>query len=365
MKHPSQTTILLPLIAAAICFGAPSAHAESKTATVSPGKTEVVKFDGDPSGIYQLNIEATSGHTINDSDFTAEFKSSTLWQRNSKTSYNITYTTNPKPPGVSVEGDFERSGGDGGEGYSPNFFLVNVPNVDCEPEERELIVRHRAAQGGSFYDVKFEPNTGGTKSLWLASMRIYAYWENKEYGCNFVVGVCQNARFNASIKYSDNSSIGVSTSAYLLDGNYPDHANGSSGVQSGGTHAGKQYKWMYDHPSVTIKTSAELEYVSEVHYTLEAENFFMLIPEQGPPVSKMNVTWSSSGTATLVDDELQLSSHSSSPSVSQVTNIGAESERPPVSQGENANVYLNKRWKQLSGGPNSRAAQFLSNYNNH
>lgn len=122
---------------------------------------------------------------------------------------------------------------------------------------------------------------------------------------------------------------------------------------------------MRDHPSVTIQDPAELEYVSELHYTLEAENFFMLIPEQGPPISKMIVAWSSSGTVTRVNGELQLTSHSSSPSLSQVEKTGSESERPPISQGENAIVFGNKRWKRLSGGPDSLAAEYLSKYNKY
>ncbi len=356
MKHSSPLS-LIPLLAVAICLAAPAVQGETKTATVSPGKTEVVEFDGDPSGLYQLNIQATSGHTINDSDFTAEFKSNTLWQRQSKTSYNITYTENPNPPGVSVEGDFERSGGGGGEGYSPNFFLVNVPNVDCEPEETRMLARNMASQfAGS--NVRLDPSSSGAKILTLAGMRTYAYWKDKEYDCAFEIGICQNVKLNAHIRYSDNSSIGVSTNQYILDGGYPYHGN-----ETPGTASAEKFVFIYDQPAVSISSAGELQFVTELSYTLEAECFYMVIPEQGPPVSKMVATWSSSGTATLVNGELELTSHSSSPSKSEVTKSGSASDRPPVSQGEIANIYGNKYWQKLTGGANSRADQYIVNYN--
>jgi len=221
MKH-----YLIPLLPPALCvilyFAPPALFAASKTATVSPGKTEVVEFDEDPSGIYGVNIEAAIGHTIKNSDFTAEFKSTTLWQRNSATHYSITYVEKPKPPGVSIRGDFE-SGSGSGNGYSPNFFKVDVPELDCEPEERKLQVVNLAAINFE-EDVKFGPKAGGGYALWMAHMRITALWKDKEYDCPFTVAICQNIKFQLRIRYSDGSSIGVSTNTYLLDGDYPEYA---------------------------------------------------------------------------------------------------------------------------------------------
>lgn len=344
-----NTTLSVLLISVAATSSITKLLAETQTATVTPGSHEVVEFDGDESGLYQLNIQAGSGHTINDSDFTAEFKADTLWQRNSKTSYSITYTEKPKPPGVSVKGDFETSGGDG-RGYSPNDFLVDVPNVDCEPKDKELIARHMGGGG-------FGSNTNGGHTLWLAEMRAYAFWKPPE-GCTCNVGVCQNAKFNATITYSDGSSIGVSTNFYLLDGGYPHMGGGGSGENN----EGKKFRWVMDQPWVSTKSSDDTNNVQEMTYTLTAEDFFMVIPHQGPPLSKMIVTWWSSGKAKRTGGALSLDSQSSSPN-QQGWTAGSNSDRPPVAQGETANTYINRRWKKLSGSQNSMADNYLNFYN--
>lgn len=339
---PTHYPMFLLAVAGAICFAPPAADAETKTATVSPGATEVVEFDGNPSGIYELSIQAAAGHTINDSDFTAEFKSTTLWQRNSKTSYDITYVDNPKPPGVSIKGDFASSGG-GGEGYSPNFFLVNVPNVDCEPEDKELFVIMKQS---SFFE---------NSRMHLATVRPTARWNQPEnFDCT--IGICQNVKFNLKKIYSDGSSIGVSSSSYLIDGDYPNQAS-----SSGTAGDGKRYTYMEDQPATSVKTG-EAPDLNEMHYSIEAENFFMIIPQQGPAISKMIVSWSASSTVKRDANGLSLHTANSNPDGNN-ENTGSESERPPVSVGENAAQYGNSRWKKLSGGATSMAEIYLPLHN--
>lgn len=113
-------------------------------------------------------------------------------------------------------------------------------------------------------------------------------------------------------------------------------------------------------------SSDEYNDAVEVKMAVNAENFFMIIPEKGPPVSKMIVRWSSDGTAARENDSFKLSKSSSPSSVLANAMInGEESERPPVSGGEKANLYGNSRWRKLSGGNGSMADLYLVSHNSN
>jgi len=336
-------TSLAALIALA---GSVPVFAETQTTTVAPGSHNLVKFAGDPAGLYQLAIQPASGYAIKDSDFTAEFKSTTLWQRMSKTQYNITYVEAPKPPDVSVEGTFETWGG-GGPGPAPSGFLVDVRD-ECQPLETEIFVQREA--DGSY----------AGRRLHSAWVDIHARWKDPPCcACN--VKICQNIKGSITITYTDNSAIRTAIDAYLLDSSYP------GDVHASGTLNGKKWVKIDDQPSAPLLQGEEND-TQEFRDVNHAEDFFMYIPSQGPPVSKMIVSWTATVVATRGEGGVAFNPGASSydPSTTEPSDRkdGQASARPPVSQGITATEYSNgPNWKQISGGPTSKAAEYVKRHN--
>lgn len=350
--NPIHTVLCLTLVLAATI---PAARGETKTATVAPGSHVVVNFDGDQGGQYVLQIQTTDPHRIKDSRFTAAFRTNNLWQRDSATSYHVLYRDAPKPPGVSVEGEFERpTGGGGGRGGVasgiplPNDFLVDVPNENCIPQQTELIVElnsRGAYRRGVLQSARFN-----TKARWTDLA-----------GCTVAdVRIFRNLRFTTTIAYIDGSSISVTTgNTFLADGIYPGTSTPPIVIRR------KNQILTSDRPTYTIPTR-EAAVTQDFIDDNIAEEFFMHVPTQGPPVSKMIVSWSSKVEAARINGVLKFKKGTYDPVSASIQKPGHASTRAPVATGILANTWLVSGWR-LNGNPGagSWAVYWLTSHNTH
>ncbi len=89
----------------------------------------------------------------------------------------------------------------------------------------------------------------------------------------------------------------------------------------------------------------------------------MLVPTQGPAVSKMIVSWSSTVVASNAPLAIQENLAIYDPQQIILEKAGAANNRAPVAQGVEAIVWLKSQWQRVAGSETSMAATYLAGHN--